>query len=152
MVADGNAAPGHGQQVGIDKDPLADLQHIQRRTAQRRRDSAALAKMVTQQFPEKRVIFLLKRQRVIQLEQQLRRALTLGAVGNGPQIDPHFFTFHLFSLLNPFFQSRLCAVHAAAVDGKAAGNNGARCGLLNVLHRTGKAAALMGTEGVWSFQ
>ena len=86
----------------LTKTPPADLQQIQRRAAERRRNGTALTEILAQQLTKQGVIFLGKRQRVVQPEQQLRRALPVGTVRDGTQIDPNFFTFHSMTLLSPF--------------------------------------------------
>ena len=52
MLANGDAAPRHCQQIGVDKNAPADLQHIQRRAAERRCNGAALAEILAQQLAE----------------------------------------------------------------------------------------------------
>ena len=67
---------------------------------------------------------------------------------DGTQIDPDLFAIHSMNLPDPGFKRGFHTVHAAAVDSKALGDAGTRCGFLNVLHDMGKAAALVGAEGV----
>ena len=53
----------------------------------------------------------------------------------------------LLHLLDPPGQGRCGLVHVAAVDGKATGDGGPRCGFADVPLRLREAAALVGAEG-----
>ena len=57
-------------------------------------------------------------------------------------------TFFIFCLLDPLFKRRSCPIHETSANGKSACNGRTRRCLPNILLRAGKAAALVGAEGM----